>query len=121
MDLAVATHFAVESFLPAHRFAYGNQIRRAAISVASNIAEGAARKHPKELVQFLFIARGSLSELHTQFCLAAKVGLCTPEQIDHVHELIDHTGRMLTRMLKALDPERPRAFSKERTVMSVHR
>ena len=47
-----------------------NQIRRAAVSIPSNIAEGAARNHPKEFLQFLFISLGSISELETQLIIS---------------------------------------------------
>jgi len=104
MDLAEATHNTVETFSREHRFAYGDQFRRAAVSVAANIAEGAARQHRKEFLQFLSIARGSLAELHTLSKLASRVRLCSAEQLAGLDELIDHTGRMLTRMLKALGP-----------------
>jgi four helix bundle protein len=51
-----------------------NQMRRAAVSVPCNIAEGAARTSPKEMLQFLSIARGSLSELETQVIIAKELG-----------------------------------------------
>lgn len=50
-----------------------NQIRRSAVSVASNIAEGAARNYEKEFIRFLFIAKGSLSELETQIIIAKEL------------------------------------------------
>ena len=108
-DLAEATHNMVETFSREHRFAYGDQFRRAAISVGANIAEGASRGHRKEFVQFLYIARGSLSELHFLSTLAGRVRLCPAERLPPLVELINHVGRMLTKMLKALDPGRPRA------------
>ena len=62
-------------------------MRRAAVSVPSNIAEGAARDSSKEFVQFLVIARGSLSELETQVHISHELGLLPPD--DELDELID--------------------------------
>ncbi|HEY5544574.1 MAG TPA: four helix bundle protein [Gemmatimonadaceae bacterium] len=115
MDLAEATHNALETFSREYRYSYGDQFRRAAISVAANIAEGAARRHRREFVQFLSIARGSLAELHTLSRLAGRVRLCSVDQLVKLDELIDHTGRMLTRMLKALDSREPRASARRHT------
>jgi four helix bundle protein len=69
------------------------QIRRAAVSVPSNIAEGAARNSPREFVQFLSIARGSLAELETQLELAKRLGFLpgltdSTEQTNRVGKLV---------------------------------
>ena len=102
LDLMDSTHRAVEAFSPQHRYAYGDQFRRAAVSVGANIAEGAARKHRRELIQFLYIARGSLSELHTLSRFASRNSLAPADSLARLDEVIDHVGRMLTRMIKTL-------------------
>ena len=102
LDLMDSTHRAVEAFSPQHRYAYGDQFRRAAVSVGANIAEGAARKHRRELTPFLYIARGSLSELHTLSRFASRNSLAPADSLARLDEVIDHVGRMLTRMIKAL-------------------
>ena len=70
------------SFPKSELFSLTNQIRRAAISIPSNIAEGAGRKNTKEFIQFLYIALGSLSELETQLLIAKNIDYLTDDQID---------------------------------------
>lgn len=69
-------------------------MRRSAVSIASNIAEGAARGSRKEFAHFLGIARGSLSELDTQLVIAQKIGYITApqsleENINHIFKLLN--------------------------------
>jgi len=74
VDLAVAT-YALTNALPLHdRFALADQMNRAAVSIPSNIAEGAARGTDREFIRYLLIARGSLAELDTQLQIALRLG-----------------------------------------------
>jgi four helix bundle protein len=66
MNLVVLIYDITSKFPSDERFGLTSQMRRAAVSIPSNIAEGAARKGDKEFIQFLMIALGSLSELETQ-------------------------------------------------------
>ena len=102
VDLAVVTHLVTAEFTVENRIAYAAQLRRSASSVAANIAEGAARKHPKELIQSLSIARGSLAELHTHYVIVGRVNLISDEKAREVNERIDHVARMLTKAIGAL-------------------
>ena len=70
-----------------------NQLRRAAISVPSNIAEGAGRSGKREFAQFLSIAIGSLSELDTQLCLATDLGYLQPNH--SVFEQLEQTSKLI--------------------------
>ena len=73
MDLVSNIYKITESFPNKELYGLTNQIRRAAVSIPSNIAEGAARNSKKEFIQFLFIALGSLSELETQIIIASRL------------------------------------------------
>ena len=80
------------------RYGLSQQMRRAAVSIPSNIAEGAGRNGAKEFLNFIGIARGSLAELETQLQLAVILGFAAP---DHpAFELADHTGKLLTGLHK---------------------
>jgi four helix bundle protein len=102
VDLGVQTHNLVEGLALRHQIAYGAQMRRAAVSVGANIAEGAARRHTKEYVQHLAFSRGSVAELHTQYLILGRCNLFEPQQIKLVSDSMDHISRMLTRMIYSL-------------------
>ena len=70
MDAVEEMYRLTEHFPSEERFGLVSQMRRASVSIATNIAEGAARQTTKERLQFLFISRGSLSELDTQLEIA---------------------------------------------------
>ncbi|PKA82629.1 four helix bundle protein [Ulvibacter sp. MAR_2010_11] len=74
MDLAEAIYTITRAFPKEEVYGLTSQIKRAAISIPSNIAEGAARKSNKEFQQFLSISLGSLSEVETQYQLAIRLG-----------------------------------------------
>jgi four helix bundle protein len=97
--------YIASSELPAdERYGLTRQIRRAAVSVASNIAEGAARGRRAEFIHFLNIARSSLTELETQIFIATKLNMLSSQ---HALEAdIQEVGRMLTALIRRLNEQR---------------
>ncbi len=83
-------------------FGLTSQIRRSAISVPSNIAEGFRRYHNKEYKQFLYIALGSCAELETQIAIARMLKYITEEKETELIEKLDHLCRMTTNLIKKL-------------------
>jgi four helix bundle protein len=79
-----------------------SQMRRAAVSVPSNIAEGQARHSTGEFVQFLSHAEGSVAELDTQLIIAVELGYCTPTQVQEAFELISELRKMLNALRRKL-------------------
>lgn len=100
MTLAELVYGYTESLPDTERYGLSSQMRRAAVSVASNIAEGAARGSDADFVRFLHMARGSLSELETQLRLAARLGFgSSPEAVS---EGIERAFTQLGGLLKHL-------------------
>lgn len=87
------------NFPKGEQFNLISQIRRAAVSIPSNIAEGAGRSSKKEFVQFLYIALGSLSELETQILIAAELDYLNPADI---LSDIEEIRKMLLGLIKKL-------------------
>jgi len=76
MDLVEIIYELTKSFPKEEQYGLKSQMRRSAVSVPSNISEGAARKGNKEYIQFLYISLGSLSELETQLLISARLKYC---------------------------------------------
>ena len=88
--------YALTQSLPKDElFALTNQIRRAAISVPSNIAEGYGRQSKKEYQQFLSIANGSVCEIETQLLLCVRLGYLTEENTRETFQLLSEIGKMI--------------------------
>ncbi|MBR0367514.1 MAG: four helix bundle protein [Clostridia bacterium] len=103
MELAVAA-YEVAAMLPKHEiYALADQIRRSAISIPSNIAEGYGRSSTRDYVRFLSIARGSRYELETQLLLCVKLGYIGQQDISTAVQLGTEVGKMLNRMISRLE------------------
>jgi four helix bundle protein len=105
MDLSEATYIIARSLPPYETYGLAQQLRRSAVSVASNIAEGHGRIHRGDYIHHLSVSRGSLAELQTQLQLAHRLhGI----GVDPAQSLADEVGRMLSKLierLRALPPQ----------------
>jgi len=98
MDLVIDLYVLTENFPNAEKFGLVSQIRRAGVSICSNIAEGAARSHFKEFAQFLYISLGSVAEIETQLDIALRLGYL--QSTDNRQEMLDRIRRMLVGLIK---------------------
>ncbi len=102
MTLTKRVYELTSSFPNEERFGLVSQMRRAAVSIPSNISEGQARKSTGEFVQFISNAEGSLAELDTQLQLSVDLGLCEAAQSNDTLELIQELKRMLNALRRTL-------------------
>ena len=107
MDIAVLTYSISKSFPRDEIFGLTSQARRAAASVAANIAEGYGRGTRPAYISFLRISQGSLKDLETHMMLAVRVGITESKAVDHLLSEADHLGRMLRTLLKKLASSAP--------------
>jgi four helix bundle protein len=102
MSVAERTYRLTSRFPKDEVYGMTSQIRRAAVSIAANIAEGHGRENSGSFIQFLRISQGSLKELETHLLLAARVGLVTTEEIETVLRQCDELGRMLRGLIRSI-------------------
>lgn len=106
--LASETYRVTAGFPKSERFGLTAQMRRAAVSIGSNIWEGCGRRTDRELTAFLHIALGSAAELEFQCLVAADVGLASDEQLCAVRTAARQLGAMLSRLIVGIrQPRRP--------------
>ena len=102
VQLTLEVYRITESFPTSERFGLTSQLRRAAVSIASNIAEGHARSTRGEYRQFLSIARGSAVEVEVQLFLAEQIGYAQSPMLIKARDYCDAIGRMITKLKRAL-------------------
>lgn len=103
VDFVVAIYSLAGSFPVEEKYGLTSQIKRAAVSIPSNIAEGAARKGDKEFKKFLYIALGSLAEAETQMEIAVKLGFIqVNKDLKELEEQAIYIRRMLLKLINSL-------------------
>ena len=105
VDLVVAVYEATRRFPEEERFGLTAQVQRAAISVPSNIAEGAARGSNRGFVNHLHIARGSLSELDTQLIIAHRLGYISEQVMRGLTDRMGEVDRLLNGLIASVRRE----------------
>ena len=102
IDLCKAVYEATKRFPPEERLGLTSQMRRAAVAIPSNVAEGRARGSRKEYRQFVIIGRGSAAELETQIIIAQELGLLAGDVAEGLLEQVRQVGRMLSSLARSL-------------------
>jgi 30S ribosomal protein S23 len=102
MDLVVEVYDLVKKLPKEELFALSDHIRRAVISIPSNIAEGQGRNSSKEFIHFLSIAKGSKAELETQLLLCVRINYLKELEIEKAMSLVEEVGKMLHSLQKRL-------------------
>jgi four helix bundle protein len=102
MSVAKQVYKLTSDFPSDEKFGLVSQMRRAAVSIPSNIAEGAARQGKREFRNFLSMAQGSVSELDTQLELASALGYVSKETIDEISSELIRVDKMLTTLIRSL-------------------
>jgi len=99
--LVVCIYKVTEKFPIKEQYGLTNQIRRAAVSITSNIAEGFSRQSKKEKTQFYFTAKGSLTEVQNQLFIAKDVQYITIESFNNLTDNSLEVGRLLTGLIRS--------------------
>jgi four helix bundle protein len=102
MDLVIEIYRTTENFPGQEIYGLTNQIRRAAVSIPSNIAEGAARQTKKEFTNYLHMAQGSLSELDTQIELARRLGYLDAKSWSALDTRMEQIDKMISGLIRHL-------------------
>jgi len=103
VDFVVAVYKTTESFPKDERFGLTSQLRRAAVSIPANIAEGAGRKSSKEFAHFLSNSQGSASEVETELLIASRLNYVGEGNYLVLRSSLDEIGRMLTGLCQHLE------------------
>lgn len=103
MDLTIEIYSLVKSLPREETYGLSDQMRRAAISIPSNIAEGEGRDSDKDLSRFLSISRGSLWELSTQIEICERLGYLDRKRTENAHLLIIEIGKMIKSLADTLE------------------
>jgi len=103
MELTVCIYSLTQSFPKQEIYGLSSQMRRASVSIASNIAEGRGRLNPAEFRQFLAMAQGSIYELETQLLIANSLGFARAEAIKEAESIANEVSKMLRSFIQKLN------------------
>ena len=112
MDLVQTVYESAKAFPKGERYGLASQLKRAVVSVPSNIAEGQGRKSTLEFLRHLSIAYGSLMEVETQILIAARLGYLNSEEADRITEQTAEVGRVLNGLSNALNNKQVEAVNR---------
>jgi four helix bundle protein len=102
MNLVETIYLQTSSFPKEEMYGLTNQVRRAAVSIPANIAEGNGRISRKEYLRFLYIANGSIKELETHLLIAERLNFLTKESLEKIQVKLQTVGKLLTTLRKSL-------------------
>ena len=102
IQLVTSVYEASNGFPDSERFGLTSQIRRAAVSIPSNIAEGSGHVSQRDLARFLGYARASSAEVECQLVIANRLGFLADEQLKPLHEEVRRVQRMLSSLIRKL-------------------
>lgn len=109
MDLAEAAYRVTANFPSQEAYGMTSQIRRAAVSIPANIAEGYGRGSPGAYMMFLRTSRGSLLEFETHVAIACRVGLLSEEASRPLNKEADSIGKMLSALIRSVEQSATRS------------
>lgn len=102
MRLTISIYHLTDGFPEHERFGLVSQLRRAAVSIPSNVAEGHAKVSTRDFMRHVSIAMGSLAEIETQLYLARELDYASPEAVKELHLDTDRLGKQLRNLVKSL-------------------
>lgn len=103
MDLVEEVYLLIKKLPQEEIYALSSQMRRAVVSIPSNVAEGSGRKSPKDYIRFLYIARGSQYELETQVHICIRLNYLTEEETIKVFSLLSEVGKLLNSFINKIE------------------
>ncbi|MGB7533602.1 MAG: four helix bundle protein [Halobacteriota archaeon] len=107
IELVALVYTVTTTFPEEEKYGLSAQMRRAAVSIPSNIAEGHLRKTAKDFKQFLSIARGSCAELETQIIITHKLGFIQDDYVNKLSPKVEELSKMLSSFYSKINPNSP--------------
>jgi len=107
MDLVESIYHAAAVFPREENYGLASQVRRAAVSIPSNIAEGQGRQGPRDFLRFLWMAHGSLREVETQVLIAERLRYLGSETVASLLTMTSEVGRLLNGLIRSINQSIP--------------